>query len=204
MTDRFLTLSSDLDLQLPESYVLVIGGVSRQGNRRARRFIKELALENRNIVWLDGFEEVFPDSAETRVPIGELPGGTLTTLGYRNEESSFLPNRLARWIPSLVYGFGSRIATWLGNSSRDGLAHMGRRIRRVSRRVGNAVHKPLDKLASASRGYAGYRVLRPRMQMLRDSPPVLVLYCDDFALTTAWHAARLWPDVPVVPEPPAS
>ena len=206
MTNKTLRIG-DLNPDLPVgSWVLVLGGVSRVGNRRARRFSIQAAISGKKVVWFDGFEEVWEDSAKGRVDLpSDTPDEAIFVFGYRDQEQRFFLNRLANAVPRAVFAPGSWAAKQLGRSSNESLAHFGRRIRRITRKVGEALRsKFLGKLAAAFRGRAGYKIVRTQLvQLARSTTPSAIIFCDDFALTTAWHAARIWPDAPVSSELPS-
>lgn len=201
--DSILSLTDPLP-EIDGDWLLILGGVTRSGNRRARRFAA-LALElGHNVVWLDGFEEAL-DEDGMRVPLDtEAPRAGLTVIGYRDPEQRIILNRLANFFPKIIHGAGSYAATTLGVSSSEKVAHMGRQIRRATRRIGNELFsRVLNRIASMFRGYSGYRLTRKWFgHVAKISPPNAVVYCDEFALTMAWHLARQWPNTLVTKELP--
>ncbi len=201
--ETFVTSNSFDPVTVKDPWILLLGGVGRSGNRRARRFAASALESGRDVVWLDGFEEQMEDEAGTRVPTEvETVNGRLFIVGYRDAEQRLAYNRVASWVSGVVYAAGSGAAEVLGTSKSKAVAHFGRRVRRVSRRVGNALFaKFFGRVASALRGRGGYRIMRGMLESLAVSrTPEVVVYCDDYALTLAWHCARLWPDVPVSSE----
>ena len=152
-------------------WVLVLGGCTRPGNRRARRFVKSAVERGFGAVWLDGFEEEIDGR---RVPVAELAAGAdVRIVGLRamDEASN---RRTVR----------SRLARLIGSGSpgprRKQLARSVKRLVQVGRgRRFRSIQMPIiDELAVACR-------------------PAEVVYCDDLALATAWELSRRWPDVRV-------
>lgn len=65
----------------------------------------------------------------------------------------------------------------------------------ASRSAWSRIVRGIGKLM---RGYAGWNLISPSVRQLRAGPdPCAILFCDDFAIVPAWHAARVWPNVPV-------
>lgn len=202
-TEKILELSDPVPQLLDDSWILIFGGVSRLGNRRARRFTTGALEARKHVVWIDGFEEEHDRPEGGRVPLEIGSGGcSVFVLRYRSQERGLWVNRLATAIPRAIFAPGSKIAEILGRSKHEKVAHFGRRIRRVTRRVGTAARSRfLARFASAFRGRGGYAILKPKLQeMAQLSRPSEIVFCDDFALTAAWHAARQWPDVRVSSE----
>lgn len=50
------------------------------------------------------------------------------------------------------------------------------------------------KWNTVTQGYLNWRLIRLDVKALaRETQPVIITYCDEFAQTAAWHAARIWP-----------
>ena len=150
-------------------WVLVLGGCTRPGNRRARRDVKTAVEHGFRAVWLDGFEE---EVDGCRAPIADLAAGAevrIVRLRAMDEASN---RRTVR----------SRLARLIGSGSpgprRKQLARSVKRLVQVGRgRRLRSIQMPIiDELAVSSR-------------------PDEVVYCDDLALATAWELSRRWPDV---------
>ncbi len=72
------------------------------------------------------------------------------------------------------------------------------RNRRLNRLELKLLGRLLKRWNTATRGYASWRLIRGEVLALsRRVTPAEIVYCDDHALTAAWHAARLWPATPV-------
>lgn len=75
-----------------------------------------------------------------------------------------------------------------------------RRFNRMERTdgAGRFAARLLKRWNTATRGYASWRLIRRDVSALsKRLTPSEIIYCDDHALTAAWHAARLWPETPV-------
>jgi len=156
--------------QIGEQWVLIFGGVTRQGNRTARRTAAEVLAAGLDVVWFDGFVEKFPDG-DDRVPLDvETIKGRLTIVEFEQAEARSLASRLRAGKT-----MGSNVVTKL--------------IWRLFTR----------RLGSILRPRACWRVVRPDVVALSQQagPPESVVYGDDTSITSAWHAARIWPEVRV-------
>ena len=147
-----------------ESWVLVVGGVTRPGNRRARRVAAKALARGLDVVWLDGFEETHPDTG-ARVPVDvDEPKGDLTSVGYVDAEEATASGRMR-------IGAGLRsnpITRWMWKL--------------LLRRVGTIL-----------RPSAGWKAVRPTLGQLDSAvAPRNIVYCDDYAITIAWNAGRMW------------
>lgn len=165
-------------------WVLVIGGVSREGNRRARRASREAAARGLDVVWLDGYEECDPENPENRLPISELVGdGETVILGFKDAERRQFLNRLSLG--------DSRTRLSSGDKNGDEIG-----LRRQPR--GGILGKVLRRANKALRGYLIWRRLRPTIRELKaNSPaPSAIVYGDGHAVPTAWHTVRIWRNAP--------
>jgi len=181
-----------LDELMPESitspWVLIFGGISRDGNRRARRSAREAVREGVNVLWLDGFEERYPGQNPVRVPIDDLEGtGSVTVAGYRFQERSTLLNRLSYGPPKENYSGPE--------SDQDPFDATNSRLYQAFRSFRTRLFR---KIGQAFRGYLIWRLLRPTILRLHESSPhpVAIVYCDDHTIPSGWHAARIWEEVP--------
>ncbi|HJQ76222.1 MAG TPA: hypothetical protein VJ948_03060 [Acidimicrobiia bacterium] len=153
-----------------ESWALVIGGVTRAGNRRARRAVSQALHRGLDVVWLDGFEERFPDSSQ-RVPLDRSGDeAALIILGYEAAESKTLSGRLRssdRWRANPI-------------------------LRRIWRPL-------LRRVGTVMRPRAGWKAVRGDIEALSGRPaPVAIVYADDYAITIAWHAGHIWSSAPIL------
>lgn len=170
MTDLYLS-PGDLDArQVGERWILVLGGVTRQGNRTARRTSAQALEAGIDVVWFDGFAERYPNSDE-RVPLDvEAPIGRLIVVEFHEAEARSLPGRVR--------------------------ANKKMQANVVTRLIWRFV---LRRLGSILRPRACWHVIRPDVESLfaGSAPPETIVYSDDTSITSAWHAARLWPDARV-------
>lgn len=170
MTDLYLSPGNLDAREVGERWVLVLGGVTRQGNRTARRTSAQALEAGLDVVWFDGFVEKYPDSDE-RVPLDlETPIGRLIVVEFDEAEARSFPGRL--------------------------MASKMMQANVVTRLIWRFV---LRRLGSILRPRACWQVIRPDVETLSggSAPPETIVYSDDTSITSAWHAARLWPDARV-------
>ena len=156
--------------QIGERWVLIFGGVTRQGNRAARRSAAEALEAGVDVVWFDGFVEKVPDSG-ARVPLDvETVRGDLVIVEFEEAEAR---------------SFASRLRTGKTMQS-NALTKLVWRL--FTRRLGSIL-----------RPRACWGIVRPDVEALaRDArPPGNVVYGDDTSITSAWHAAHIWPEIRV-------
>lgn len=156
-------------LSLGEQWVLVFGGVSRAGRRRARRSVLSALESGIDVVWFDGCDE----EDDEPFPSGDVNhfDVELQRIDFAAEEARSVAGRLRT-----------------GDSLRSG--RLGGLLWRVGlRRVGNLL-----------RARSAWSVVRPDVECLRgaNTDPRLIVCCDDHAITSAWHAAKLWPNTSLV------
>lgn len=162
------TVPRDLD-KVSSPWVLVLGGISREGNRRARRNCVAALETGMDVVWFDGFEERHPRTGDS-VPLSGVPSErSLVIIGYRERQAASLSGRLIAG-----HSLRRRKATrWLW--------------KKATRRLGRALQ-----------GRSAWLATRPLMKPLtRKDAPAQIVYCDNVALTTAWYCARIWEETPV-------
>lgn len=76
-------------------WVVIFGGVTRTGNRRARRAAGRALEWGLDVVWFDGFEETDPKTgARVRVKAHPSNSAQMIVVGFRRQESSTLAARL--------------------------------------------------------------------------------------------------------------
>jgi len=187
--EHWLSLSEIGPENISEPWVLVLGGISRDGNRRARRAAREAASHGLNVLWLDGYEETYPGENSQRVPIEGLDGpGVVVVAGFRQRERGSLLNRLS---------YGSPKANHLDSETDDeaGWDPPSTRIGRAVARIRTSLFRKINQVF---RGYLLWRLLRPILARLHDSSPqpASIVYCDDYTIPAGWHAARIW-DIPI-------
>lgn len=109
----------------------------------------------------------FPDGATADF---DPEGEDLTLIEYGDAESGTLAARLA--LEQTVLS-GHEVGRWISKT--------------FARRLGSLL-----------RPQANWSLLRPALQSLAPAvPPEEILYCDDYVIPTAWHAARIWTSAPV-------
>ena len=76
--------------------IVVFGGVTRAGNRRARDACRAAMSAGYDVIWFDGFEEVASyEGVPQRVPLDAEPiGQTVVVIGYAGAERHLLINSL--------------------------------------------------------------------------------------------------------------
>jgi hypothetical protein len=156
-------------------WILILGGVSAAGNRRALRLASEIAEEGLAAYWIDGFRER-ADGADLAVEVDGISGGAeidVLTIVERLSEADqrALLARFASVLQSMLIEGGGRI---------------GQRFM--------SVPKILYKASGLGRGRRYWAAVHGELELLEPlEPPVGIAYCDDTALTAAWHLARRWP-----------
>lgn len=163
--------SGELDgARIGEHWVLVLGGVTREGNRRARRAATDALESDHDVVWFDGFEERHAETGE-RVPLDSVPNDArLIVVGIQEIEENLVAGRL-RTSKTLQTNAATR---WIWRYF-------------------------LRRLGSILRPRACWRAIRSDVETLshRMTAPAAIVYCDDFSITSAWYAARIWPNTRV-------
>lgn len=154
-----------------DPWLLVLGGVTRQGNRRARRAVSTALDSGLDVVWFDGHDQTDGGTMQ-RAPVEpQSPGGRLVIVDFHEAEARTMSSRLR-----------------LGHTLR---ANTVRRWiwRHFLRRIGSLL-----------RPRACWTTIRPDIRVLsRHTTPDSIVYGDDFAITSAWYTARIWETVPVHP-----
>lgn len=199
MAERVIGLRDISELMPTEPWIVVFGGVTREGNRRARRAIKAALESELSVVWFDGFSEGWgqgqsPDRVLLDVPV---PEGSVIVIDYETEERGHWFTRIVEGVPSAAVRPLER--------AEDRIAAPGTTrvpvltpMRRLVQKVVELLHrKVLRRFFLVFRGVVGWRIVRDGVKLLStsSSPPRQIIYGDDFSLTIGWHAARLWPDV---------
>lgn len=179
------------------SWVLVFGGVTREGNRRARRAARSSIKRGHSVVWFDGFGETFEDEPGQRVPLDpDLITDAVTVVDYSVEERAHWINRMVDSIPSALL---TPLEAVEGRSEGD--TRMGGLLRRMRRHIAELLRvfrkTILRRVSQIFRGFVGWYLVKRDVHFLADtgSPPLRVVFGDDYAQTQAWHAVRIWPEV---------
>jgi hypothetical protein len=177
-------------------WVLVFGGVTREGNRRARRGAARALEEGWSVVWFDGYGEVFEDGSDQRVPLEvDLPSDAVTVVDYSVVERSHWLNRMGETVPKALIRPPEHGERRMASSRR---LHVIRYLRRAIVRFALVFQRAvLRRLSQVFRGVVGWKLVKSDVLGLTNlaGPPELIVYGDEFALTQAWHAVRLWPDI---------
>ncbi len=163
MSSRIVALNEFTGLGDPTPWVLIVGGLTRVGDQRARRAAEIALAADLSVVWFDGYEQE-ADSDGRRVPLGEVDSPDSIVVLYKDAERHLLLNRL----------------DW--SLSQSLKSPSLRRLRR----------KTVRPLVAATRSYRNWRLLRIQIGMF-DSAPDHIVWCDDYGVSAAWHSARRWP-----------
>ena len=154
-------------------WLVVFGGVTRSGHRRARRVASRGLDDGLDVVWFDGWGET--DSDRMRIESASSDAeSNLMVVSFAAELSHTVSGRL-------------RKGGWLRTFA------IGRQLWRFLRKVG-AVLQPRACWLTVRvdvRRLAGH------------SAPVAIVYTDDQSITSAWYASRIWETVPVSTDPTA-
>lgn len=159
-----------LDVRLVgDRWMLIFGGVTRQGKRRAVRAASRALRSGVDVVWFDGFDEtaegVFEgaplDAADldANMVIVDLAGAETRTVASRLRSGrSLRSNPFGRWIWKVL----------------------------------------LRRLGSAMRPRSCWSIVRPDVrELVSHSPPESIVYGDDYAVTSAWQSGRIWQSAPI-------
>lgn len=158
-------------------WIIVFGGVTRKGNRRARRAASRALSMGMDVVWFDGYEESDPRTGY-RLPldIGTTTDASAVVVGFKHEESVTLAGRL-------------RVG---GRARHNGMTRW--LWTRSARRMGNLM-----------RARSCWSVIRADVLRLKHlSEPTFIVFADDHTLTSAWYAGRVWKSAPICSSLPVS
>lgn len=142
------------------------------------------------MVWFDGFPGDKP---------AHSPNDGLFVVDFGEKEKSRWLNRLERKGKVTISSIGE-------DRSTPGTGAGTERGAGATTILTDSAHRVLARLLkrwnTAIRGYASWRLIRGEVLALSERlTPAEIVYCDDHALTAAWHAARLWPATPVTRAP---
>ena len=202
MPERYLPLERFGRGVVRDPWVLVLGGVTSEGNRRARQAAQAASAAQFDVVWLDGFEETHDDQPDAgRVPLDEETRSEVVIVGYGEQDRGLFTNRMLDVVPGAIEMPVNAVAR-----SMKGLQWAARAAKRLEDAMGRIVawlrKRVLLRVAVFMRGYLGWRAVRKRVKpaLIQGPPPAQIIYGDDYALTQAWHLCRMWPDVRVAME----
>lgn len=173
-------------------WILIFGGVTREGNRRARAATEASAEVGIHVVWFDGYREVFNDRPDDRVALDDKVSTTqVLVIDYSADEKRHWVNRMVDSVPAALL----RPLQATEGQFRSGLPRrlhtsIGRAIRAFRRIV-------LRRVSQVFRGAVGWSLVKNDVNAIARlvESPVQIVYGDDFAFTQAWHAVRIWPEV---------
>lgn len=200
MAERVIGLGDIEHHHLENPWIVVFGGVTREGNRRARRAIRAALEAGLSVVWFDGFSERWDDRRiGDRVPIDmPVPDEAVVVVDYEEVERR-------HWLTRVIEGAPSAVVKPLESAEERVSSKRGSRVsfvsstRRLAQKLMALVYKKvLRRLFLVFRGVVGWRIVADDVRRLSGSTsaPRQIVYGDDFALTIGWHAARLWQETP--------
>lgn len=200
VSERVIELG-DIGEHLPDDpWIVVFGGGSREGNRRARRAIGRALESDLSVVWFDGFGERWEDrKTSDRVPIDlPQPNGAVVVIDYVNEERQHWLTRLVEGVPLAAVKPFEAVERRAAAPRRQRVPILTPLRRLAHQLTGLMYKKVLRRIFLVFRGMVGWTIVREGVSVLSTStsPPRRIIYCDDFALTIGWHAARVWPETP--------
>lgn len=182
----------DIDQLGPISFdrpwVLIVGGTTRGGNRAARQRVVEACSRGLAVVWIDGFEEKYN-------------GAGRVALRYMDDSDHVLvvccADAVERRRAAGAFGRSARGLARLGAIAAQQSSGPQSRVGPVAGRLMTKVEQKLIHLGHLGDGRALWGLLRPHFEELDvEMRPEAVIYCDDAALTTAWHLAQEWRETP--------
>lgn len=148
--------------------VVVLGGYTRPGDRRARRSVIAALNEGFDVTWVDSFEDTH---SGRRVELSSIDSET----SLENERLEIIEARTAF---EAIFRSSRRfkLATVVGRSNSSQLQAVARFIRRLNQ-IGRS--RRMDY------------VVRPIVEkILAEGKLSVLVYCDDFALPTAFWVSR--------------
>ena len=201
MPERVIGLG-EVGAHLPSDPWVLVFGVSREGNRRARRATRAALHWNMAVLWFDGFGERWEGGRTGRVDLDfPVPDGSVVVVDYSDDEKRHWLNRMVEKVPASLIGPIER-AEGIGEPS-EGRVRTLTSIRRSLQRALAALQKMVvRRIAQIFRGIVSWRLVRDDVELLSSSapPPRMIIYGDDFALTQGWWAARIWTEIPTAME----
>lgn len=148
---------------IDDPWGLIFGGVTLQGERRTKRAIATALQSGVDVLWFNGCETTLAN--DEIVSPRTAPASNVVIVECWKAESRSLTARM--------------------RSGRS--LHRNRLARSIAKSV---VHRLGTMLRSRER----WKVIRVDVQMMAShNGPSFILCADDTAITSAWHAARLWP-----------
>lgn len=174
MTETHIPLGHLGQDSISRPWIVVFGGVTRIGNRRARRAAARALSWGMDVVWFDGYEEVHPSGSRVRLKASPTDGAKVVVVGFRNEESSGLAGRLRN------------------RTAGDQEVETSRLWSPTTRRVGNLL-----------RSRACWTAVREDVRRISGiEDPKFIVFTDDHMITSAWYAGRIWAATPICSDLP--
>ena len=149
---------------LGDRWILIFGGVTRQGHRSSGRAASGALESGLDVVWFDGFDEATEGVLDRKpLDVAQL-SGNLVVVDFTEAEARTVSSRL----------------------------RSGRALR--SNPVARWIWKVLlRRIGSALRPRSCWLVVKRDLRALQShSPPEAIVYGDDYAITSAWHSGRIW------------
>ena len=152
-----------------ERWILIFGGVTRQGRRNAGRAASGALESGLDVVWFDGFDEATEGVLEREPLDGTQPAGNLVVVDFAEAQSRTTSSRLRS-----------------GGSLRSNP---------VARWIWKVL---LRRIGSALRPRSCWLVVKRDLRALQGhSPPEAIVHGDDYAITSAWYSGRIWRSVQI-------
>lgn len=147
-----------------DRWILIFGGVTRQGRRSSGRAASGALESGLDVVWFDGFDEATEGVLDREPLDGAQLSGSLVVVDFAEAEARTVSSRL----------------------------RSGRALR--SNPVARWIWKVLlRRIGSALRPRSCWLVVKRDLRAFRShSPPEAIVYGDDYAITSAWHSGRIW------------
>lgn len=177
---------------LSDRVVVVFGGVTRSGDRRARRQLRRAVAAGCDAVWFDAWEGVvhLPTRVERHVFEADQDQ-TVVVVGYRALERNLLVNRLPNG-----NRFIRQVLERRGLLQQPGVV---RTMRVFDALWGRLAFPVLVAVAKVARGRMAWPEVAPLVAAVADhlDAPECLIFTDDHSLPVAWNAARfVWRDCP--------
>ena len=103
MSEKVVGLGEVGDHLPNQPWILVLGGTSREGNRRARRAIRNALEVNTGALWFDGYSERSSEGSVQRVPLNvPVPNGCVVIVDYAAKERGQWLNWMVEGVPGAL------------------------------------------------------------------------------------------------------
>lgn len=203
MVERVVGLG-EIDEHLPEEpWILVLGGITREGNRRARRAIRNALDADTSSLWFDGYSERAREGDAERVPLdAAIPDGHVVVVDYAANRRRRWSNRMVEGVPRALLSPLVRAEDIAAGAAAKRVPVLTRVRRALQRVLGSFRSRLLRKIGLVVQGRVCWRIVENDFAFLLEHapPPRQVVYGDDVALTQAWHVGKSWLDAPISTE----